>query len=80
MQVVNIYEAKTHLSRLIEQALHGEEVIIGKAGKPIIRLVPYDDECQDRKPGYWQGKVKMADDFDDLPAHILQAFNGEESK
>lgn len=73
MHVTNIYEAKTHLSRLIESALHGEEVIIGKAGKPIVRLVPYEQVTQIRKPGLWEGKVTIAADFDNLPENI-QAF------
>lgn len=77
MRITNIYEAKTHLSQLIERALQGEEIIIGKAGKPIIRLVPYQPTLKKRQPGYWKGKVKIAKDFDVLPDSIMDAFKGE---
>lgn len=77
MKVVNIHQAKTTLSQLLEAALAGEEVIISKAGKPLVRLVPYQVEKQPRTPGYWQGKVKMSADFDDpLPPEILSGFTG----
>lgn len=77
MHVMNIYEAKTQLSKLIEEALSGEEVIISKAGKPLVRLVPFESNLTIRKPGYWKGKVKIAKDFDTLPANLLAAFKGE---
>ncbi len=72
---VNIHEAKTHLSRLIEQALAGEQVTICKAGKPLVQITP----CQmsvlpSRQPGGWEGRVWMADDFDTLPEELLTAF------
>lgn len=77
MHITNIYEAKTNLSKLIQEALQGEEVIISKAGKPLVRLVPFQPQAIVRKPGYWKGKVKIAKDFDELPATILAAFKGE---
>lgn len=78
MKVANIHEAKTTLSKLIEYALAGEEVIISKAGKPIVKLVVYEPHKEPRTPGSWEGKVVMADDFDDpLPAEILRGFLGE---
>jgi prevent-host-death family protein len=77
MKVVNIHQAKTTLSQLLESALAGEEVIISKAGKPLARLIPYQAEKKPRTPGYWKGKVKMADDFDaPLPPEILAGFLG----
>jgi prevent-host-death family protein len=77
MKVVNIHQAKTTLSQLLESALAGEEVIISKAGKPLARLIPYQTEKKPRTPGYWKGKVKMADDFDaPLPPEILAGFLG----
>jgi prevent-host-death family protein len=77
MKVVNIHQAKTTLSQLLESALAGEEVIISKAGKPLARLIPYQSEKKPRTPGYWKGKVKMADDFDaPLPPEILAGFLG----
>lgn len=62
---MNVYEAKTQLSKLIERALRGEDVIIARAGKPAVRLVKWEPS-HDRVPGLWQGQVHMADDFDDL--------------
>ncbi len=79
MIITNIHEAKTQLSRLIEQVLAGEEVIISKAGKPLVKLVPVALNQQPRQPGCWQGQVKMADDFDELPAEFLAAFQGDDS-
>lgn len=64
MHTVNIQAAKTHLSRLVEQAAAGEEIVLAKAGKPIARLVPYRGTGQKRKLGAWQGKVRIAKDFD----------------
>lgn len=79
MQITNISEAKASLSKLIEKVLKGEEVIIGKAGKPVAKLVPYDLESNPRKlgVGHWKGQIWLADDFDDLPEDILQLFTGE---
>jgi prevent-host-death family protein len=75
--VYNLYEAKTSLSRLVERAASGEEIIIAKAGKPLARLVPMPKASTPRKPGGWEGKVVIADDFDaPLPEEILAAFEG----
>jgi prevent-host-death family protein len=77
MKVVNIHQAKTTLSQLLESAIAGEEVIISKAGKPLARLIPYQSEQKPRIPGYWNGKVKMADEFEEpLPPEILAGFLG----
>ena len=73
----NIHEAKSQLSRLIERALAGEEVIISKAGKPIARLVPYRTSKQARRLGPWKGRVRIAPDFDELPASVAAAFRGD---
>jgi prevent-host-death family protein len=75
---VNIHEAKTHLSRLIERVENGEEVIIGRAGKPVAKLVPYRANNEPRKPGAWKGRVWMAPDFDELDPDLLAAFEGDE--
>ena len=77
MAVVNMHEAKTHLSRLVERVAQGEDVVIAKAGRPVARLVPYEESAEPRKPGAWAGKVWMADDFDELPPDLLAAFSGE---
>ena len=74
--IVNIHEAKTHLSRLVERAAAGEEIIIGKAGRPMARLVPYLKRKRPRKPGALKGKIWVADDFDETPAWLLDAFEG----
>lgn len=73
---VNIHEAKTHLSRLVERAEHGEEIVIGRAGKPVARLVPFRSTSGPRKPGSWRGRVVIHDDFDELPDEIAGAFEG----
>lgn len=79
MKISNIHEAKSQLSKLIESALAGEEIIIAKAGKPLVKLVPYQKPQESRKPGGWEGKVVIGDDFDDeLPANLLAGFLGEE--
>jgi prevent-host-death family protein len=75
--MVNIYEAKTTLSRLVERAEHGEEILIARAGKPVAKLVPYRESLLPRTPGGWEGRVKIAPDFDDLPPDIAAAFRGE---
>ena len=74
MKITNISEAKAQLSSLIERVLAGEDVIIGKAGKPVARLIRYERIRQGRKPGALKGKIKIADDFDDLPRDIAGAF------
>ena len=63
-KLVNVHEAKTHLSRLLEEVAQGEEIVIGKAGKPVARLVPYTPKRGRRKPGGWKGKLRLADDWD----------------
>ncbi len=75
--LVNIHAAKTHLSRLVERAAGGEEVIIAKAGRPKARLVPYVAEARARQPGRWAGQVSMAADFDETPEWLLDAFEDE---
>ena len=80
MQPVNIHEAKTHLSRLIERAEHGEEIVIARAGKPVAKLVPFDHgDLRPREPGSMAGLIVIRDDFDDpLPDDLLDAFEGRE--
>ncbi|MBU7583183.1 MAG: type II toxin-antitoxin system prevent-host-death family antitoxin [Nostoc sp. TH1S01] len=77
MKLANINEAESNLSQLIEYALQGEEVIISQAGKPLVKLVRYSPNTTHRIPGFWAGKVKMADDFDVTPNEIINAFMGE---
>jgi prevent-host-death family protein len=77
MKIVNIHEAKTTLSQLLEAVLAGEEVVISKAGTPLARLIPYHEQKKPRTPGLWKGRVTMAEDFDNpLPPEILEGFLG----
>jgi len=78
MKIFNVHAAKTHLSRLIEQAAAGEEIVIAKAGKPVARLVPFEPRREPRKPDLLKGQIWIAEDFDDpLPEEIMAAFRGE---
>ena len=74
MVVTNISQAKAQLSALIEKVMAGQEVIIGKAGKPVAKLVPYKRSEVPRRPGALRGKIKIAVDFDKLPEDIAEAF------
>lgn len=74
MQVVNIHEAKTNLSKLIELTQAGQDVVIAKAGKPVAKLVEYKAKLKPRKPGFWKGKVWMADDFNEEDEEINKLF------
>ena len=77
--VFNLYEAKSSLSRLVDRAAAGEEIIIAKAGRPLARLVPFRGARRPRRPGGWEGRVRIADDFDaPLPEEILKAFEGRQ--
>lgn len=78
MQIINIHKAKTNLSKLIEKTQNGEEVIIAKAGKPVVKLVPFKEKLKPRKPGLWKGKIWIADDFDEEDEEINKLFYGEE--
>lgn len=74
---INLYEAKTRLSELVERAARGEEIIIAKAGQAKARLVPLGRSISPRKPGAWKGKVDIAAEFDaPLPSDLLDAFEG----
>ncbi len=75
MTKVNIHEAKTNLSKLLEKALSGEEVVIARSGKPLVRLVPIED--REEWFGMDEGKCCIAEDFDTLDPEIMVAFYGE---
>ncbi|HEX3673272.1 MAG TPA: type II toxin-antitoxin system prevent-host-death family antitoxin [Rhizomicrobium sp.] len=80
-KTVNIHTAKTQLSSLIAEAEAGEKIVIARAGKPAVRLVPVKAKKKtrlDRRPGQLKGKIWISPDFDaPLPDHILAAFRGE---
>ena len=76
-RVVNIHAAKTQLSRLVDEAADGAEIIIARAGKPVARLGPLETSRTPRKPGLLRGRIWVADDFDaPLPQELLDAFAG----
>jgi prevent-host-death family protein len=64
MTQINVYEAKTHLSRLIERARAGEEIVIARAGTPLVQLVPVERSLERRKLGALAGKVSFSPDWD----------------
>ncbi len=74
---VNVHEAKTHLSRLLQRVMDGEEVVIARSGRPVARLVPYAPRPSERQPGRYAGQIVMSEDFDDdLPEEVLALFEG----
>ena len=74
---VNIHEAKTQLSKLVERAAAGNEIVIARAGKPVAKLVPLVATKRLRKLGLLKGKIRVPDDFDaPLPAKVIAAFEG----
>lgn len=77
MQTVNIHEAKTHLSRLVEKAAKGEPFVIAKAGRPLVKVLPLDapETGQARRLGFMSGQIAVPDDFDSMGgAEIEQLF------
>lgn len=76
MRTVNMHEAKTKLSRLVEQALAGEEIIIARAGTPLVKLVPVQRDTRPRRPGRCKGQIRLAPDFDQTPEDLMAAFEG----
>lgn len=74
MTISNIHEAKSQLSKLIELAERGEEVIIARAGRPVARLVPYGGRTDARQGGQWKNRVRISPDFDELPPDLAKAF------
>ena len=78
METINLYEAKTNLSQLVERAAAGEEIVIAKAGRPMARLVPLERRTGPRVPGALRGMISISPDFDaPLPEEIARAFRGE---
>jgi prevent-host-death family protein len=76
-QVINIYEAKTHLSRLVDEAGQGADIVIARAGKPIARLCRIQPKAKKRKLGVLDGRFKIPEDFNTpLPDEMLAAFEG----
>ena len=78
--IVNLYDAKTHLSALIERAAAGEEIVIAKAGRPKAKLIPYRPADEPRKPAHALGLMFIAEDFDMAMPDLDAAFEGEEGE
>jgi prevent-host-death family protein len=81
MQTVNIHEAKTHLSRLVEQAAKGEPFVIAKAGKPLVKVVSLDAPVggQVRRLGFMKGRIQVPDDFDRMGKTEIERLFGEDA-
>ncbi len=80
METINIHEAKTHLSRLVEKAAKGEPFVIAKAGKPMVKVVPLDtpEAGQQKRLGFLLGQIKVPDDFDTMGAEEIETmFRGD---
>jgi antitoxin (DNA-binding transcriptional repressor) of toxin-antitoxin stability system len=68
MTIVNIHEAKTHLSKLVDQAARGEAVVIARAGKPLVRMAALDAPAKPKRLGFLEGEIEVPDDFDVMAA------------
>jgi prevent-host-death family protein len=76
MRTVNMHEAKSKLSSLVEAAMAGEEIVIARAGTPLVKLVPVHRDTRPREPGRFTGKIRIAPDFDPTPEDVMAAFEG----
>jgi antitoxin (DNA-binding transcriptional repressor) of toxin-antitoxin stability system len=74
---VNMHEAKSKLSALAEKVWQGETVVIAKAGKPYLDILPHRENRTPRQPGRFKGQIRIADDFDETPEEIISAFEGD---
>ncbi|HEV2369437.1 MAG TPA: type II toxin-antitoxin system prevent-host-death family antitoxin [Acidimicrobiales bacterium] len=72
---MNIHEAKTHFSKLVAEVEQGREVVITRAGRPVAKLIPYRTPSR-RVPGGWEGRVRIAPDFDEPDEDVVAAFEG----
>ena len=80
MRTVNIHEAKTHLSRLVDQAAKGEPFVIAKAGKPLVKVVPLEEAPKKpiQRMGFMKGQISVPDDFDTMGQdEIIRMFEGD---
>jgi prevent-host-death family protein len=77
VHTVNMHEAKSQLSKLVERALAGETVVIARSGVPAVRLVPTHPNEGERRPGVLRGQIRIAPDFDQTPEMVFTDFEGE---
>lgn len=75
-EIVNMHQAKTSLSRLVERALAGEEIVIARNGEPLVKLVPVPKERKQRLPGRGKGKIWISPDFEFTDEEITELFEG----
>ncbi len=74
---INIHDAKRHFSKIINQVLQGDDIVIARDGKPLVRLIPYPEDANVRRGGQLKGLIEISDDFDaPLPLEILKQFYG----
>jgi prevent-host-death family protein len=80
MQTVNIHEAKTHLSRLVDQAANGEPFVIAKAGKPMVKVVALNapEAGQVKRLGFLKGQIEVPDDFNSMGSKEIEQLFGDE--
>lgn len=76
MDIINIHEAKTHLSRLVDDAVHGESFIIAKSGTPLVKVVALDAPEEPQRIGFLEGEILVPDDFDTMGADEIAALFG----
>jgi prevent-host-death family protein len=74
MKQVNVHEAKTQLSRLLQDVENGEEVVIARNGEPVARLVPHVEERKPREPGWAEGRIEILEGFDEYDEQIARDF------
>lgn len=75
MKIINIHEAKTHFSQIVKDVLAGEEIVIAKADKPLVKLTPYSETLTPRRSGQLKGLLKISEDFDTpLPDDLIDSF------
>ncbi len=75
-EIVNMHQAKTSLSRLVERALAGEDIVIARNGEPLVKLVPVEKKREPRVPGKYQGKIWISPDFEFTDEEITELFEG----
>jgi prevent-host-death family protein len=76
METVNIHEAKTHLSKLVDRAAGGETIVIAKAGKPLVRVTALDAPTEPRRLGFLAGEIAVPEDFDTMGADEISVLFG----
>ncbi len=74
---VNVYDAKTQLSQLLNRVEQGEEIVIARNGRPVARLAPLETKRPDRVPGLWKGRITISDDFDEFTEQDARDWYGE---